>query len=182
MHCSCVPTNNKYMVFCCLLSVLLFYHPPAVVINLSPSSPAYMRQWIGSALLQIMACRLFGVKPLSKPMLGYCQLDSWEQVSIKFWAGILLFSFTKMHLKMSSAKMATILSWGRWVKPGIQQSHACNYFPTDTYFNQSNPGDSPRSISRVLVRTSPMQESNLLVRSRFCQDSFLVPHVIWASG
>ena len=33
----------------------------------------YMRQWIGSALVQIMACRLFGTKPLSKPMLGYCQ-------------------------------------------------------------------------------------------------------------
>ena len=26
-----------------------------------------MRQWIGSELVQIMACRLFGAKPLSKP-------------------------------------------------------------------------------------------------------------------
>ena len=34
-----------------------------------------MRQRIRSALVQIMACRLFGAKPLSKPMLGYCQLD-----------------------------------------------------------------------------------------------------------
>ena len=33
-----------------------------------------MRRWIGSALVQIMACRLFGAKPFSKPMLGYCQL------------------------------------------------------------------------------------------------------------
>ena len=30
-----------------------------------------MRQWIGSALVQIMACRPIGAKPLSKPMLGY---------------------------------------------------------------------------------------------------------------
>ena len=30
-----------------------------------------MRQWIGLALVQIMACRLFGAKPLSKPILGY---------------------------------------------------------------------------------------------------------------
>ena len=37
----------------------------------SPPGAAYMRQWIGSALLQIMACHLFGAKPLSKPMLGY---------------------------------------------------------------------------------------------------------------
>ena len=28
-----------------------------------------------SALVQIMACRLFGAKPLSKPMLDYCQLN-----------------------------------------------------------------------------------------------------------
>ena len=40
-----------------------------------PPSAAYMHQWFGSALVQIMACRLFGAKPLSKPMLGYCQLD-----------------------------------------------------------------------------------------------------------
>ena len=44
-------------------------------LNSSPSSAVYMRQWIGSALVQIMACRLFGAKPLSKPMLDYCQLD-----------------------------------------------------------------------------------------------------------
>ena len=36
-------------------------------------------QWIGSALVEIMACRLFGTKPLFKPILGYCQLDPLEQ-------------------------------------------------------------------------------------------------------
>ena len=29
-----------------------------------------MRQWIGSTLVQIMACRLFGAKPLSEPIAG----------------------------------------------------------------------------------------------------------------
>ena len=33
---------------------------------------AYMRQQIGSALVQIMACRLFGAKPLSEPVPSYC--------------------------------------------------------------------------------------------------------------
>ena len=28
-----------------------------------------MRQWTGSALVQVMACRLFGAKPLPEPML-----------------------------------------------------------------------------------------------------------------
>ena len=46
------------------------YH--IVWIKLISLSAAYMRQWIGSALAQIMACRLFGTKALSKPMLDYC--------------------------------------------------------------------------------------------------------------
>ena len=53
-------------------------------VNSSPPSAAYIRQWTGSALVQVMACRLFGAKPLPEPMLVYCQLDSWEQISVKF--------------------------------------------------------------------------------------------------
>ena len=56
----------------------------ATIFNSSPPIAAYMRQWIRSALIQIMACRLFGAKPLSSPMLGCCQLDPWEQTSVKF--------------------------------------------------------------------------------------------------
>ena len=41
-------------------------------LNSSPPSAAYMRQWIGSALVEVMACRLFGAKPLPQPMLTYC--------------------------------------------------------------------------------------------------------------
>ena len=49
-------------------------------INSSPPSAAYMCRWIGTALVQ-MAARLFGPKPLSKPMLGYCQLDQIQNFS-----------------------------------------------------------------------------------------------------
>ena len=44
-------------------------------VNSSPPSATYMHQWIESALVQRMPCRRFNAKPLSKPMLGYCQLD-----------------------------------------------------------------------------------------------------------
>ena len=44
-------------------------------LNSSPPSAAYMRHEIDSALVQIMTCCLFGATPLSKPILGYCQLD-----------------------------------------------------------------------------------------------------------
>ena len=45
---------------------ILFTHFPLV---------PHMRQRIESALVQIIACRLIGANPLSKPMLVYCQLD-----------------------------------------------------------------------------------------------------------
>ena len=43
-----------------------------------------MRQWPGSALIHVMACRLFSAKPLPESMMAYCRLDSWEQISVKF--------------------------------------------------------------------------------------------------
>ena len=52
--------------------------------NSYPPIAAYMRQWIGSALYQLMACHLIGAPPpFAWPMLGYCQLDPWEQASVK---------------------------------------------------------------------------------------------------
>ena len=58
-------------------------------IKSSPPRAAYIRQSIRSALVQIIAYRLFGTKPLPEPMLTYCQLDSWEQISMKLVLGIL---------------------------------------------------------------------------------------------
>ena len=54
----------------------------SVHINSSFPSAAYMHQWTRSALVQVMACRLFGAKPLLEPMLAYCKLHSWEQISV----------------------------------------------------------------------------------------------------
>ena len=41
-------------------------------VNSSSPRAAYMSQWIRSVLVKIMACRLVGAKPLSKPRLEYC--------------------------------------------------------------------------------------------------------------
>ena len=41
------------------------------VVNSSPPNVTYMRQWIGSALVQIMACPQFVTERLFKPVLGY---------------------------------------------------------------------------------------------------------------
>ena len=63
----------RYM-FCCCYNKLL---------NSSPPSAAYMRKWTGSLLVQVMAWRQIGAKPLPEPVLAYCQLDSKEQISVK---------------------------------------------------------------------------------------------------
>ena len=96
----------------------------------SPPSPAYMRRWTGSALLQMMACRLDGTKPLSESILIYCQLDPKECISIKFYLKFKYFHSRKMHLnKYFHSRKCQVLSikrmrrqngdhvvQGRWVK------------------------------------------------------------------
>ena len=89
--------------------VWLYLTPPP------PSSATYMRQGTEPALSQVMACRLFGAKPLPEPMLTCCQLDHKEQTSVKFESKSKISSFMKMHLKTSSVKWRPFLSWERWV-------------------------------------------------------------------
>ena len=38
----------------------------------------------GSSLVQVMACRLHGAKPLPGPVLNYCKLDNWKRLQKKF--------------------------------------------------------------------------------------------------
>ena len=44
-------------------------------INTLRPSDAYMRHYTRPSLVQMMACRLFGAKPSSEPMMIYCHLD-----------------------------------------------------------------------------------------------------------
>ena len=55
-----------------------------ILFNSSPPRAAYMRQWTRPAFVQVMACRLFGAKPLPEPILAYCQLDSEELITVKY--------------------------------------------------------------------------------------------------
>ena len=60
---------------CLTVSLLHNVFMKILIVNSSPPSAAYMRQWTGSASVQIIACRLYDIKPLPEPMLTYCQLD-----------------------------------------------------------------------------------------------------------
>ena len=56
-----------------------------------------------------MACRLFGAKPLSEPMIPYCELSPWEHMSVKFELKYNIIRLMKMHLKMSSEQIMTAI-------------------------------------------------------------------------
>ena len=107
--------ENEFQNGCAMFTILVQPH----CVNSSPPSATNMRQWIGSALVQMMAWCLFGAKPLSKPMLGYCQLDPWEQTSVKFYLKYKAFLPPKYIWKYF-CKMAAILSRGLWVRWAFQ--------------------------------------------------------------
>ena len=112
-----------FVVFGCSLCLVLnmmqaillacrFVEPWQCIVNSSTPRVAYIHQWTGSSLVQIMACRLLGAKPFTESVLGYCELDFWEQISVKFESDFHQFSIKKMHLIMSSANIVAILSTG----------------------------------------------------------------------
>ena len=81
-------------------------------LNSYPSSATYMLQWIGSALVQVMACRLFGVKPLPELMLTYCHLSPKGQ-TVKLESKYTIFIYQNIFKDV--CEMAAILSRRRRV-------------------------------------------------------------------
>ena len=82
-------------------------------INSSAPSAAYMRQWIGSALVHIMACRLFGAKPLSKPMPFFV---NWTfRIKPQWNFNKKVFHSRKCVLKCRLLKWKPFCTKGRWV-------------------------------------------------------------------
>ena len=62
-----------------------------------------MCQWFGSAFVQIMACRLIGAKPLSRPILGYVNWPLRNELQWDFNKNTKC-TFSKVHMNISSAK------------------------------------------------------------------------------
>ena len=75
-----------------------------------------MRQWTGSSLVQVMACRLFGAKPLPEPILAHCELNSWEHISVKFDSECYHFHSRWRNWKCRLPQWRPSCPGGRWVK------------------------------------------------------------------
>ena len=84
-----------------------------------------MDKYTGSSVVDLMAFRLLGVKPLPEPMLSYLQLDSQEQISVKFWWKIRTTSFQRMHLKIVYS-MSAIFFLSQYINRSSNNPHiAC---------------------------------------------------------
>ena len=91
------PNLSGYQWFCITINSL---RPSDTHIYISVNYPS---------LVQIMACRLAGAKPLSEQMLVYCQLDYREQTSM---ASQLKFTYFHIKNAFENVGRKSILSRG----------------------------------------------------------------------
>ena len=123
----------------------------------TPPSAAYIRQWIRSTLVEIMACRLFGAKLSSEPMLGYCPMDPKEQTSAVL-IKIPIFFIHEIASENVVSEMAAILSRG--------ELNFCVYcgeeYQEDIVLNHN--GDIVRETKHTIAMTCS-QLSKLMIRS-----------------
>ena len=88
------------------------------MMNSSPPSAAYMCQSTRTAIIQVVACHLFGTKPLPEPMLTNCQLDPKEQTSVEFKSKYMIF-IHKNAFENVICEMAAISFMVRWVNVAL---------------------------------------------------------------
>ena len=116
-------------------------------INALKPSDAYMRQKTRPSSIQIMACRLDGAKPLSKPMFIGPLGIIFSEILIEIY----IFSFKEMHLK-TSCKMASILSRCQWVKHLLSKAGPATFvqfWPTETFILAADVRLSTQPIEDV---------------------------------
>ena len=100
-----------------------------LVNSFRPSATCTRRQ-TRTSLVQILACRLFGAKPLSEPVLEYCEFDPWEQTSVKFYSKFKNF-IEENAFENVVCKMAAILFRGRWVTAVETPNYRCPWQSTE---------------------------------------------------
>ena len=130
-----------------LLTLYLTVLIQLISLNSSLPGAAYMRRWTGSALVQVMACYLFTAKPLPERMLTYCQLDTKEQMPVKFKSKL-----TKMHWKMSSRKWT--LQWRHNGRDGVS-NHLPHQCLLNRVFERRSRKTSKLRLTGLCVGNSP---------------------------
>ena len=93
--------------------------------TLTQPSAAYIRQWMGPSLVHVMACRLFGPKPLPEPVLAYCQLNSWEKNHWNSNRNSIIF-IQEIAFENVTCQDGDHFVQGNEFKPNLVKSH-CNF-------------------------------------------------------
>ena len=106
---------------------------PSRAANLLRPGDLYMRQGIGSSLIQIMACHLFSDKPCPEAVLTICFLNSQKQTSGIFKSKYKCFLFQQNAFENVVCKMAVVLSKPQFII--IIWVVVCEFF----FFNSSPP-------------------------------------------
>ena len=112
------------------------FHMP---INSSLPCATYIGQWTVLILLQVIACHLFGIKPLPEPTMIHCQLEPEKKLQ---WN---LNQTTKIFLLENVVcEVVTISSWGSCVNTPwwtwVSAWHECMGNDYTTQANQSTKG------------------------------------------
>ena len=95
-------------------------------------SDAYRHHYSKPSLVQIMAWRFLGAKPLSDPMLTYCELDPLEYISVKFNHNLNIF-IQENAFENVVRKLAAILPRHQYVKMVLVLGHIFSWKRGVTY-------------------------------------------------
>ena len=110
-----------------------------------------MRQHTLPLLDQRMACRLFGTKPLSEPILTGCQLDSHEQIPAQYIDGNWKIFIQENAFENVHFKMATVMSRSQRVDSERQRNLGNG---GNRFSNFHPPPVDPPHIGPVIMITS----------------------------
>ena len=142
------------------LRVKIHWYVFLMVVQMTMNVP---RQWISSALVQIMACRLLRAKPLSANA-GLLSIvlpgTNLSEILTKIWN----LSFTKMHLEISSAKWRPfcpgrdelnlrdrVINWSIFLRVSLLNEAGCRMHASANW-HQIISGFSPVGPKPILER------------------------------
>ena len=111
-----------------------------------------MCQWIGSALVQKMTCHLFGTKPLLEPMLDYCWLDSWEQISIKSNRNSIIFTQENAFEIVVCQSGVHFVQGGRWINHSFVKPSFLQFQIYKASFNSLAPGRCSCNLRLIIFK------------------------------
>ena len=136
-------------------------------LNSSPPSVAYIHLWTGSTMIQVMACRLLGAKPLPEPVLVYYQLDSR-----KFQWNLnrnLSPHSTKCIWKCRLPKWWPFCPAGDWLTPLCFVSTWCpTFWSLKHWFILKSEHTTYKSIERVQATFMETESTLCFAKIKYC--------------